>query len=137
MFAISTQSNMQKDPQPYFFQAAFKKAGVFQQKSESGVYEQGVKVRGYASTADQDRGDDVVLPEAFRKSIQGDYRNNPIILKQHNTNNPIGRATSMMIDEKGLLIEAVIFEEETARMIDKEVLKTFSIGYIPTTTEST
>lgn len=122
---------MPQSKTPYYFQASFKQIQEFSEKSDGARYGDGVKIRGYASTADEDRGNDIVLPEAFRKSIQKDYKNNPIILFQHNTNRPIGKAVSMQIDQKGLFIEAIVYDEEIAMKVDKEVLRTFSIGYYP------
>lgn len=91
----------------------------------------GVRIQGYASTKDQDRGDDVVDPKAFEESIRTTYKDNPMILFQHNRNEPIGKATSMNVDSKGLFIEAIIYDEKVAKLVQKGVLKTFSIGYLP------
>jgi HK97 family phage prohead protease len=91
----------------------------------------GVRVRGYASTKDVDRGNDVVKPKAFEESIRTSYKDNPMILFQHDRNKPIGKAVSMSIDSKGLLIEAIIYDEEIGALVKQGVLKTFSIGYLP------
>lgn len=97
--------------------------------SDDGHYR--ARVKGYASTPTLDRYDDIVEPYAFEKSIRTTYRKNPIILFQHNSNYPIGKATSMVIDEKGLYIEADIYDKETAPKIREGILSTFSIGFIP------
>lgn len=106
------------------FQADFKAV-------EDDSKEKGVKIKGYASTKDQDRGDDVVVPGAFEESIKTTYKDNPMILFQHNRDEPIGKAISMEVDSKGLLIEAIIYDEKIGSLVKQGVLKTFSIGYMP------
>lgn len=93
--------------------------------------EEGVKIIGMASTNDQDRGDDIVDPHAFQESIVTTYKTNPIILFQHNSDRPIGKATSLEIKPKGLEIEAIIYDKEIGSLVKNGVLKTFSIGYLP------
>lgn len=93
--------------------------------------EKGTLIKGYASTTTKDRYDDIVEPEAFRKSITRNYKNNPIILFQHKQERPIGRATVMSIRPDGLYIEAQINDNEIEPKIKAGILGTFSIGYIP------
>jgi len=121
-----------------WFQANF---DVISQKDakQSPVFEggeiEGTVIRGFASTPTLDRDNDVVEPEAFRKSIAVNYRKNPIILFQHNQNRPIGKATFMSLDGQGLYIEALIVDKEIEPKIKAGILRTFSIGYIPKTIE--
>lgn len=89
----------------------------------------GVVIQGYASTPTLDRHRDVVEPEAFRETIIKNYRKNPIILFQHDHDRPIGKATSMSIDDKGLFIEAVIVDDQIGPKVKAGILKTLSIGY--------
>lgn len=95
----------------------------------------GTVIKGYASTPTLDRYNDIVEPEAFRKSIAQNYRKNPIVLFQHKNDRPIGKATYMSIDENGLYIEAIIVDDEVEPKIKAGILQTFSIGYIPKQTE--
>ena len=97
--------------------------------------EVGTVIKGYASTPTLDRYNDIVEPEAFRKSIASNYRKNPIVLFQHKNDRPIGKATYMSIDENGLYIEAIIVDNEVEPKIKAGILQTFSIGYIPQKTE--
>ena len=89
------------------------------------------RIKGYASTPGSDRYDDVVEPQAFEKSIRESYKNNPVILFQHKSDHPIGRATVMYIDHKGLYIEADIYDKDVAPKIREKILLGFSIGFIP------
>ncbi len=114
-----------------YFQAAFKAIPVEDSKASGEAEVKGTIIKGYVSTPTQDRYDDVVEPEAFRKSIMREYRQNPIILFQHNPERPIGKATFMNIDSAGLYIEALIIDDEIEPKIKAGILRAFSIGYIP------
>lgn len=113
-----------------YFQAGFKPI-PHEKKAEGGSITEGLKISGYASTPTKDRYSDIVEPEAFRESIIKSYKNNPIILFQHDSNRPIGKAVFMSIDMKGLFIRAEIYDKEVAERIQQGVLRTFSIGFIP------
>jgi len=90
-------------------------------------------ISGYASTKTKDRYEDIVNPDAFTKTIQNEYRKNPIILFGHNHSRPIGKAVWLSIDEKGLYIESIIKDpqEDVNELIENDILKGFSIGFIP------
>lgn len=119
-----------------YFQTSFKAIAKSEAKSEEAqAITAGTVIQGYASTMGLDRYNDVVEPEAFRKSILSNYRKNPIILFQHNPERPIGKATLMSIDGKGLYIEGVIHDDEVEEKIKVGILKAFSIGYIPKSVE--
>lgn len=93
-----------------------------------------VKVRGYASTPDLDRYRDIVEPEAFSKALKM-YGKNPVLLRSHDGDRPIGTVDVTRVTDKGLWIEATIKEAQTAEDVSKGLFKAFSIGYIPTKTE--
>lgn len=109
----------------HYFQANFKSV----KSADINVSEEGVLIEGYANTVDLDRGNDVVEARAFEDSIAKDYKNNPIILFQHDHYRGIGRATELRITERGLYVKALIFDEEIKKMIENGVYRTFSIGY--------
>lgn len=88
-----------------------------------------VKISGYASTNDKDRAGDVILPTAWKSGI-GNYLKNPILLFNHNYDRPIGKATNIHFDDKGLQIDGEIIEAEAANLIKNEVLKAFSVGFM-------
>lgn len=100
--------------------------------------EKGVKIRGYASTPDIDRVNDIVVPEAFKESI-AEYINEggaPALLRSHDKDRVVG-VTLMEGDDApeitkdGLIITALVTDEETAKQVEAGELRTFSIGYIP------
>lgn len=88
-----------------------------------------IYIEGYASTTDMDRSGDVVPQSVWEEGIKN-YLKNPIILAQHDYDEPIGRTIEHRIDEKGLWIKARISAAaEVFNLIKDEVLTAFSIGF--------
>ena len=87
-------------------------------------------IEGYASTIDIDRSGDVVPKSVWEKGIQN-YLKNPIILAQHDYDDPIGRMTDYRVDDKGLWVKARISSaaEEIFGLIKDKILTAFSIGF--------
>ena len=87
-------------------------------------------IEGYASTVDIDRTGDVVPQSVWEKGIQN-YLKNPIILSQHDYDDPIGRMTDYRVDDKGLWVKARISSaaEEVFGLIKDKILTAFSIGF--------
>jgi HK97 family phage prohead protease/HK97 family phage major capsid protein len=90
-----------------------------------------VKISGYASTNDKDRAGDIIAADAWTKGGLDNYKNNPIILFNHDYHKPIGKATIIEVDEKGLKIEAIISPAaaDVRSLVEDEVLKSFSVGF--------
>lgn len=105
---------------PLYFETVIKAAS-----SEDGP----VKISGYASTNDKDRAGDVILPTAWKSGV-GNYLKNPILLFNHNHDRPIGKATNISFDDKGLQIDGEIIEAEAANLIKNDVLRAFSVGFM-------
>lgn len=112
--------------QPFFFQMAVKEVTT----ADNGA----VRVRGYASTPNLDRYRDIVEPSAFEGALKT-YMTNPVVLRSHDADRPVGLVESAKVTDKGLWVEAVIKEEKTAKEVNDGLFRTFSIGYIPLTTE--
>lgn len=92
-----------------------------------------LKIAGYASTADTDRVGDVILPDAWTKNGGlENFKKNPIILFNHNYNNPIGRAVEIEVDSVGLKITCEISKGagNTYELIKDAALTTFSVGFL-------
>jgi HK97 family phage prohead protease/HK97 family phage major capsid protein len=89
-----------------------------------------VYIEGYASTVDIDRSGDVVPKSVWEKGIQN-YLKNPIILAQHDHDDPIGRMVDYRVDDKGLWVKARISAAagEVFGLIKDRVLTAFSIGF--------
>ena len=91
-----------------------------------------IKIRGYASTNDTDRAGDIVESSAWQKSGGLDnYKNNPILLFNHNYDKPIGKATSLAVTPRGLEIEGKISKSagHIAEMVKEGILSAFSVGF--------
>lgn len=101
-------------------------------KSEWDWEKEVVKISGYASTKDKDRYNDVVHPEAFKKTMKT-YMTNPMLLLQHDMNKQIWVVTDYEIDETGLNIDADVKyfagDPELHDKITNWDLKGFSIWF--------
>lgn len=87
-------------------------------------------IEGFANTSDKDRVGDVVLPSAFEKSLPT-YLSNPVLLANHDWNDPCGMVMDAEVQDKGLFIRAKISatRPDIKTLIREGVLRTFSIGY--------
>jgi HK97 family phage prohead protease len=91
------------------------------------------EIEGYISTVDIDHSGDIVIPDGFIFDV---YQKNPIVLFQHDSSKlPIGKATHLVIDKKGVKARIEFADTYEARDIEKlirgEFLNSFSIGFIP------
>ena len=91
-----------------------------------------VNIRGLASTNSLDRAGDVINHDAWTKSggLDG-FKQNPVILFNHNYDRPIGRATSMEVSKEGLELGAKISKSagDVRNLIKDGVLGAFSVGF--------
>ena len=67
-----------------------------------------IDIKGSASTNGLDRAGDIIESDAWTKGGLENFKNNPIILFNHDYNKPIGRATGLEVNDKGLDISAKI-----------------------------
>ena len=91
-----------------------------------------VMIRGMASTNHSDRAGDVISAEAWAKGGLENFKNNPVILFNHDYDKPIGRATGVKVTENGLELEAKISKSAPAHvceLVKDGVLGAFSVGF--------
>ena len=91
-----------------------------------------VMIRGMASTSHSDRAGDVISKEAWEKGGLENFKNNPVILFNHDYDKPIGRATGVKVTENGLELEAKISKSAPAHvceLVKDGVLGAFSVGF--------
>ena len=91
-----------------------------------------VMIRGMASTNHSDRAGDVISKEAWEKGGLDNFKNNPVILFNHDYDKPIGRATGVRVTENGLELEAKISKSAPAHvceLVKDGVLGAFSVGF--------
>ena len=91
----------------------------------------GVEIKGSASTNAMDRAGDIIETEAWTKGGLENFKNNPIILFNHNYDRPIGRAKDLQVTDKGLEISAKISKAagDVTQLIKDGVLGAFSVGF--------
>lgn len=90
-----------------------------------------ITITGMASTSEIDRVGDIIVPDAWAKGGLDNFSKNPIILFNHNYNNPIGKGVDFKITDKGLEITAEISKADprVAILVEQGILKTFSVGF--------
>ena len=91
----------------------------------------GVEIKGSASTNACDRAGDIIETEAWMKGGLENFKNNPIILFNHNYDKPIGRAKDLQVTDGGLEISAKISKAagDVTQLIKDGVLGAFSVGF--------
>ena len=91
----------------------------------------GLDIKGSASTNALDRAGDIINADAWTKGGLDNFKNNPIILFNHNYDKPIGRAKDLSVTENGLDITARISKSagEIKDLIKDGVLGAFSVGF--------
>jgi HK97 family phage prohead protease len=91
----------------------------------------GVEIKGSASTTALDRAGDIIETEAWTKGGLENFKNNPIILFNHNYDKPIGRAKDLQVTDSGLEISAKISKAagDVTQLIKDGVLGAFSVGF--------
>ena len=91
----------------------------------------GVEIKGSASTNSLDRAGDIIETEAWMKGGLENFKNNPIILFNHNYDKPIGRAKDLQVTDSGLEISAKISKAagDVTQLIKDGVLGAFSVGF--------
>lgn len=98
------------------------------EKNENGI--DVIMIEGYASTVDEDRHGDVVVPSAFTKEVIDRYMMNPVLLYAHDRKRVEGRVTEMNVDQKGLFVKAeVLADSEVGKRVQAGFIKAFSIGF--------
>ena len=60
----------------------------------------GIEIKGSASTNGLDRAGDIIESGAWTKGGLENFKNNPIILFNHNYDKPIGRAKDLKVTDK-------------------------------------
>ena len=92
-----------------------------------------LKIAGYANTTDKDRAGDVISAEAWAKGVDN-YRKNPVLLYQHDHEKPIGKVDQVLVDKKGIFVEASVSNAAeklhgVQTLINDGALKSFSVGF--------
>ena len=91
----------------------------------------GLDIKGSASTDALDRAGDIIEGNAWAKGGLDNFKNNPVILFNHNYDRPIGRAKEIGVTENGLELTARISKSagEIKDLIKDGVLGAFSVGF--------
>ena len=106
---------------------------IFHIGSTFKAFEEGddLHIAGMASTNNTDRVGDIIETEAWTKGGLQNYLNNPVILFNHDYNQPIGRAVQLGTNDNGLQLKAKIAKSagHVGELIKEGVLGAFSVGF--------
>lgn len=99
----------------------------------------GVRIKGFASTPDIDRYDDIVDPKAFASGLKN-FMKNPVMLRSHNPDIVVGKFLTSgddapVITESGLQVVGVVTDKDIADKVLNGELRTLSIGFIAKTVD--
>ena len=91
----------------------------------------GIDIKGSASTNALDRAGDIIEAEAWAKGGLENFKNNPVLLFNHDYNRPIGRATGLETDDRGLRIAANISKSagDVTNLVKEGILRALSVGF--------
>ena len=91
----------------------------------------GIDIKGSASTNALDRAGDIIEAEAWTKGGLENFKNNPVLLFNHDYNKPIGKATGLEVTNDGLQITGRISKAagEIKELVKDGVLGAFSVGF--------
>ena len=107
-----------------YLNSTFTKAAPATNEPSDSVY-----IEGYASTQDVDRQGDVVPASVWEAGIKN-YLKNPIILAQHDYDDPVGRMVQHRVDSTGLWVKARISAAaEIFNLVKDGVVTAFSVGF--------
>jgi len=107
-----------------YVNSTFTKAAPANNEPADSIY-----IEGYASTTDVDRQGDIVPASVWEAGLKN-YLRNPIILAQHDHDDPVGRMVQHRIDGSGLWIKARISAAaEIYNLVKDGVLTAFSVGF--------
>jgi len=89
-----------------------------------------IRIKGFASTPEVDRYDDIVNPGAFANAMVK-YMTNPVVLLGHNPDKVLGQVVEYNLSAQGLEVTAELNNdiENTFHNIMEKNLRGFSIGY--------
>lgn len=89
----------------------------------------GLKISGLMTTKELDRDTDIVEPGAFSEQIQS-FLDNPILLFNHNTEQPIGVVEELEVREDGVFAVARVHDPQIKEWIELGMLQMFSVSFI-------
>jgi HK97 family phage prohead protease len=85
------------------------------------------EIRGYASVFNEPMRDDrVITSTAFPQDTIDLFMTNPVLLRNHDPNRPVGNVLSLSVDEVGLVATARVDDKETLDDIEAGRIRAFS-----------
>jgi len=100
-------------------------------KSADSSSSERITIEGYANTTSKDRSGDVITESAWVQGGLNSYLKNPILLYNHNYDEPIGEVVDYNVSSKGLQIIAEVSKAagKTYDLVKDGILRAFSVGF--------
>jgi hypothetical protein len=85
--------------------------------------------RGVASTEELNRNGYIIRLNAWKSAIS-EFMNNPVLLLQHDSNQPIGKVLTAEVGERGLIITGYLFDDLTGGRFGRGLINALSTGHL-------
>lgn len=112
----------------FFAQMELKREVNAPQEYADQIPEGATYFEGIASNGELNRNGYIIREKAWKDAIEG-YFVNPVILLQHWTDCPIGKALSAKITKDGLWVSGYIYDDETEGKFGRGLLNALSTGH--------
>jgi hypothetical protein len=99
-------------------------AGLQEQIPEGAIY-----FKAIASNGDLNRNGYIIREKALKNAIK-QYMENPVVLLQHDMNQPVGRVLRAQSGQDGITIEGYIFDEYTNGRFSRGLFNAVSTGHL-------
>jgi hypothetical protein len=99
-----------------------------EQKPEN-VPEGATFFKGIASTEEINRNGYIIRLNAWKSAIS-EFLKNPVVLLQHDSNQPIGKVLTAEVDERGLHITGYLFDDLTGGRFGRGLINALSTGHL-------
>ena len=112
----------------FWLDSSFKLKEIGEDSEDAGK----VIIQGYANTVSEDRSGDIIPSAVWEEHDSlNNYLKNPIVLFQHDHDEPIGKMIDYRVDETGLFVEIEIYDVDNRvyTLVKNGVLKAFSVGF--------
>lgn len=95
----------------------------------AGVPEGATYFKGLASNGELNRNGYIIRAEAWLNAIKG-FLKNPVVLLQHDMNQPIGQVLSAEVTDRGLEVTGYVFDDLTQGRFARNLVNALSTGHL-------
>lgn len=93
------------------------------------IPEGAIYFKAIASNGELNRNGYIIRESAWKPAIAG-YMENPIVLLQHDMDQPVGHVLTARVGKEGLVIEGYVYDEHTDGRFGKNLFNAISTGHL-------